>query len=395
MTAYGHEYSQHGSRQQPPFLPSLIESQPQDEEENTDSAHVHRSRGKRLRPPVQRQLRHVFLSVFLEQFGRLRLLGIYSLCRCPSVKIRNHHIGKFFPAITPGGGVIQIQSLGGAAVPGQLRPATHGFRGVLGQRQQFVHIGGNPRQAQHQQQGRCRQEPPPSPVPNHMHQLCHGVQQHHNGQIVSDLLMIGLHLHTQGQAKERRPQEGPKEIPGQAGDDGACHGRLRPAICMPVGIHQRGQNPGHEGYGLHLGVVAYLDNLEIIAAEGYGYGAAYGQRPADTKGQKQQKSPQQRHKQVSSRSFARKKKVIQHLRVIAVVSRGNGSCGHSAKHGIGPIGGIVRMLFVPAFHLMRHAHVTGDVALVHNLSVQHLGYKTVAERQEKGQDTEGDTYLFK
>ena len=62
------------------------------------------------------------------------------------------------------------------------------------------------------------------------------------------------------------------------------------ATATAVGIDYCCEDPGHEGYCLHLGVVAYLDYLEVIAAEGYGYGAAYCYRPTYSEGKEKQKS---------------------------------------------------------------------------------------------------------
>ena len=77
-----------------------------------------------------------------------------------------------------------------------------------------------------------------------------------------------------------------------------------------VSEHQRSQHPCHERNGLHLGVVANLDNLEIIAAEGYCNGPADGHRPAYAQRQHEQERPQQSNKQIRCGALSKEQKIV-------------------------------------------------------------------------------------
>ena len=283
MAAHGHQDGQDGYSQQPPFLPALIQAQAQDKQENGDGTHIHRPGREGLGTPVQRQCLGGFLQVFLtrpaQQLDGFALVRIHGAGRGSAVEIRNHQVGQFLPAIAPGSGVIQVQALGVSAVLGQFGPAAHGIGRIFGQRQQLVHVGGDARAAQHQQQGRCHQERLPLLAADGLHQFHHPVSQHHDGQVVGNLLVVGLDLQAQRQAEK----------------DGAKQ-RLPVRLARAIRIHQRRQHPRHKGDGLHLGVVAYLDDLEIVTAERHGDGPANGQGHAYTHCQEQQESAQQSDK---------------------------------------------------------------------------------------------------
>ena len=82
---------------------------------------------------------------------------------------------------------------------------------------------------------------------------------------------------------------------------------------ITIRINQRRQHPRHKGNCLHFGVVSNLDYLEIVTAEGHGYCAAYGHRPAYAKGQEQQERTKQCDKQICGRALASKKRIINPL----------------------------------------------------------------------------------
>ena len=386
MAAYGHEDSQDCRRQEPPFLAPPVQAQAQHKEKQRDGAHVHGSGGKRLRAPVHRQLFGHLLEVLLprlaQQLDGGRFLRIHRSGRCPAVEVGNHQVGKLFPAVAPRSGIVQIQALCIGAILGQFGAAPHGLRRVFGQRKQLVHIGGDAGAAQHQQQERCHEKRLPGLCPDGMNQLHQRIQQHHNGQIVGNLLVVGLDLHAQRQAEKGGTEKG---FPGL---------RAGFRTTRTIGINQRRQHPGHEGDGLHLGIVPHLDNLEIVAAEGDGHGAAQGNRPIHPQCQEQQEGPQQRNEQVGGRPLSGEEPVVNPLGVIPLVLRGNGRGGHSAEHGIRPVGGVVRVGLVPLGHLMRHAHIAGNVALVHDFTVQNLRHKTVTQRQEQGDGAQADGDIF-
>ena len=238
-----------------------------------------------------------------------------------------------------------------------------------------------------------------------MDQFHQRIQQHDDGQIIGDLLVVGFDLQAQGQAEEGGPQHCfRKSAPEERGFSGCicpyrvAKRRIRRNLFPPegaaIGEHHGGQHPGHEGDGLHLGVVSHLDNLEVIAAEGDGYGPAYGHRQAYPEGQHQEKSTQQRDEQVSGRTFSDKKQVVDGLRPVSAVLGRDGRGGHAAEHGICPVCGVVRMCLVPLVHLVRHPDITGYVALVHNLTLQHLRHESITQGKEQGHDARSDSYLF-
>ena len=53
------------------------------------------------------------------------------------------------------------------------------------------------------------------------------------------------------------------------------------------------------------------------------------------------------------------------------------------------------MGLVPFAHLVRHAQITGNIALIHNLSLEHLRYKTVTQRQEQRHNAQGNAQFLK
>ena len=187
--------------------------------------------------------------------------------------------------------------------------------------------------------------------------------------------MVGLDLQGKRKAEKGGAQEG---FP--------AFGTIR--------VHQRGEDPGHEGDGLHLGVVTHLDNLEVVAAEGHGNGPAQGDGPVHPQREEQQKRPQQSNEQVRGRPFSHQEQLVQPLGVVPFVLCRYRRGGHAPEHGIRPVRGIVRVRGVPLTHLVRHAHKAGDVALVHNFTVQHLRHKSVAQRQENGNHTQANGYIL-
>ena len=216
-----------------------------------------------------------------------------------------------------------------------------------------------------------------------MDQLYQSIDEHHKGQVVRDLLVVGLNLETERKAEEGCAQ---KRFPY------GFFASLR--MTRTVSVNQRRQHPGHEGDGLHLGVVAHLDNLEVVAAEGHGDGASYGHGPADAQGKKQQEGAQQAYEYPRSRTLACKEQLVERLRIVSAVLGGDGRGGHAAEHGVCPVGWIVRVGLVPLAHLMRHAHIAGNVALVHYLAVQNLRHKTVTQGQKQGHDAQGKGYFL-
>ena len=251
------------------------------------------------------------------------------------------------------------------------------MRGIFRQRKELVHIGRDPHAAHNEKQGR-RNEEPADPVlvfRQYVNQFHQRIQQHQDREIVRDLLMVRLDLQAQRHPEEHGPEERFRQPPALP---------LRAAIR----VHQRRQHPREEGDRLHFGVVAHLDDLEIVRAERHGHGTAERQRPADSEGEHQQEGSQQGDEQVSRRALSGKQQIINGLRIISAVLRGDGRRGHPAEHGIRPIGRVVRMRGIPLAHLVRHPHVARNIALVHDLPVQYLRHEPIAEHEEKDDGAE-------
>ena len=376
MASHGHEDGQNGGHHQPPFPASFVQEQAQHKEEHAYGAHVHGAGGEGLRAPVQRQVLGRFLEValpgFFQELDGFRLVGVHGAGRGAAVEVGDHEVGKLFPAVAPGGGIVQIQALGVGAFLGQFGAAAHGVRRIFGQGQQLVGVGGNARHSQHQQEDRCRQERLPILGFNGMNQFYQGIEDDHDGQVVGNLLMVGLHLHAERQAEEHGSKE------------------AFPSTIGLVRINQRSQHPGHEGDGLHLGVVAHLNNLEVVAAECDGYGTAHRDGQAYAQGQEQQQRTQHSDKEPGGRTFAGEQGLVQRLGIVSAVLGGDGRGGHTAEHGICPVGGVVRVGLIPLAHFVGHAHITGNIALVHYFSFQHLRHKAVTEGQEQHNNAQGN-----
>ena len=119
--------------------------------------------------------------------------------------------------------------------------------------------------------------------------------------------MVGFDLHAKGQAEEGSAKYGVIVTPSAAS---VSHITIRINKCC--------QHPRHKGYCLHFGIVAYLDYLEIVTAEGHGYCAANGHRPAYAQGQEQQERTKQSDKQICGRALACKQRIINPLRQISL-----------------------------------------------------------------------------
>ena len=92
--------------------------------------------------------------------------------------------------------------------------------------------------------------------------------------------MVGLYLKTDGKTEQCGPQQGLRQF-------------FR--YCGFIGEHQRRQHPGHQRDGLHLGIVAYLDYLEIERAEGDGHRTSRGDQGIHPEREQQQEASQHRH----------------------------------------------------------------------------------------------------
>ena len=202
--------------------------------------------------------------------------------------------------------------------------------------------------------------------------------------------MVGFDLETQCKPEQGGSQQG---FPQPA----AGFFLLQTAFsfqCGPIGIDQGGQHPRQEGDGLHLGVVAHLDNLDIIGTEGHRHRSAQGQDALDSQAQHEQEGAQQRNEQIGGRPFAGEQEIIDLLRPVALARGADGGCGHAAEHGVRPGRRVIGMCFVPLRHLVRHADIAGDVALVYDFAGQDLRHEAVCQDQKQGYRPHESKYLF-
>ena len=193
--------------------------------------------------------------------------------------------------------------------------------------------------------------------------------------------MVGLDLETY----EEREHRGTEGAPGQ------------PSLLLErgvVGIDQCGEHPGQEGYGLHLGIMAHLDYLQVVGAEGHGHGAADRHQRMHSEGEHQQPGAQHRDEQVGRRSAPGEQEIVDLLGPVAVGGRVDGGGGHAAEHGFRPGGGIVGMGSVPVHHLLRHALPARDVALVDYLAVEHLRHVGIGQDKHSENGAQIKQYLL-
>ena len=290
MAAQCEQHGEHRARHDPPFLLAPEGEQAQHEQEDGDGAHVHRPGREGLRAPVERKVLREFLEVGLSRpLEQVVGLGVFRIDRPggrAAVEIGDQQVGKFLPAVGPGRGVVEVEALGTRAAFGGLgAAAAHGVRRVFHRRQELGGVGGDARDTQDQQERRSGEEAAPEALlPDRYHQH-DDVDQDQQREVVGDLRVVGLDLEAQRQAEQRRPEDGARQptiFPGRGGSclrsavaSRPCPGeRLRGGTAAPglpttvddsqslvVGEDQRGEHPGQEGQGLHLRVVADLDDL--------------------------------------------------------------------------------------------------------------------------------------
>ena len=98
----------------PPFIASLAEDETEDEKENGDCSHIHRTCCKRLRTPVERHVLHglsqIRLTCPLEQLCGLRVHGKFS-GRRTSVEVRDEQVWHFLYAVRPCCGISEVKAL--------------------------------------------------------------------------------------------------------------------------------------------------------------------------------------------------------------------------------------------------------------------------------------------
>ena len=132
--------------------------------------------------------------------------------------------------------------------------------------------------------------------------------------------MVGLDLETQRKGEEHSPEYGLRK-PFAAF-----------AHCRAIGIDHSGEHPGEIGYGLHLGVVAHLDNLHIVGTEGYGYGTSYGRNDACSEREEEQEASEKSNEEIGGGTFSREQEIVQPFGPVSIIVI-HGACGgHSGEH---------------------------------------------------------------
>ena len=378
--------------QQPPFLPPVIQQQAEQEEEDGDGAHVHRAGRERLRTPVEGQRLGDFVRIPLsgpgEELHRRGFVRVDAARRRAPVEVRDHQVRQLLPAVRPRRGIVELQAAPADFLPvrrGEFGSAAHRVFRIFIQRGERHGIRADAHEPDRQQQAGSRGETAETAaalrVCKQPDQFGHGIDQDDEGQVIRDLLVVGLDLQAERQGEQHRPEQRLEQP-------------LRTAIPrFPVGVDQRGQHPGEEGQGLHLGIVSHLDDLQVVGAERNGHGADDGGNEVHPQGEHQQESPQQAEEEPGRRPLARQQDLFQGGGPVAGGGGMERGDGHPAEHRIGPQGGIVRMRSVEFLHLVGHAHIAGNVALVHDLPAQHAGDEPVGEHQEEGDDAQREAGL--
>ena len=114
MIAHRQQYRQQRRPENPPALLAFQAEESQQEQEDADGSQIHRSRREGLRPVVgvnsvvisQMRWRELVLLQRFRGFSVRRQRG-----RSAAVVVRNHQVRQFLPAVAPGGGVRQVQTL--------------------------------------------------------------------------------------------------------------------------------------------------------------------------------------------------------------------------------------------------------------------------------------------
>ena len=215
MVANCEQHGKQAHRDYPPLVPAAAQNQTEQEEEDGDSAYVHRAGGKRLRAPIERQvladLAGITLAGLTQELVGFRVIRVDRAARRAAVEVRNHQVRQLLPSVGPGGRVVELQALGAVAARLGGAAAAHRIRGVLHCRQELDGVGRDSGAAQHEQQARSGKEAadhrPPVLGNQQPYQQGKGVEQEHYRQIVGDLGVVGLDLKAYGQAEKGRTEQ--------------------------------------------------------------------------------------------------------------------------------------------------------------------------------------------
>ena len=292
------EHGQDGGGEKPPFLLPLVEEQAQQEKEHRYRPHVHRAGSERLGAPVERKmLCHlvcIALSRLAEKLDHFRLPGIHRSGGRAPVEIRYHEVGQFLPAVRPGCGIVQLEAVGVDGLPFGMRKlgtSPHRVGRIFIQRGKGDRIGAYSEKADDQKEAGSGEEAAglvPRFLAGHEGQeKPDHIDRYHQGEIIGDLLMVGLDLETQGQAEEHCPQKGLGKpfTPCRRGF------AVQVLDCRLISEYERSQDPGKEGKGLHLRVVPHLDDLEVVGTERNRNRTDYRHKDVDSEGKHQEEGP--------------------------------------------------------------------------------------------------------
>ena len=260
--------------------------------------------------------------------------------------------------------------------------ATHCVWGVLICRNQLVCICCNAHASDDKQESRSNEEVLQKgsflAICTQINELSDGIGEYHDCKVICDLRMVGLYLETQSKSEEGRSKnrfwqpllpaltEGPQSHP--VCEDDSC------------------KNPREIGDSLHLGVMSHLDDLHVVRAESDGDGACNSNQFACAERQHQEETSDERDEQVTCRAASCQKEIINRICPVPFkrVNRSGGR--HASEHGVGPCGRVFRVSRIVGHSLVRHTFPRCDIALVDDLSIQHLRSETVCRNDEQQED---------
>ena len=381
MVAPRQEHCYYSCCKYPPFLAALAEDETEHEEEDGDGSHIHRTRGERLRSPVERHLfqglAKVRLTVSFKEFSCLRI-HIQLTSRRSSVEVRNEEVWHFIDTVRPCCGIVKVKTFGvmAVAVGGKFRAASHGVWSVLVCRDEFVGVGCDTDASDDQKQCRGCEEIPELCllVLPYVDQQRDCIYEYYNGKVICDLDVVCLDLHAEGECEENSSEDGLRQ-PFLAGE------------CRPVCEYDSGENPREEGDRLHLCVVADLDDLHVVCAEGNGDSSCDCKHLAHSHRDHQKESSKEGYKEVASRTLSEHDEFVERFCPVSFKVVCNSGGRHSSEHRSGPCGRIVRVRLIMFKGFMRHSFPSRDIALINDLSVQYLRYETVCYSRQKEYDT--------
>ena len=234
------------------------------------------------------------------------------------------------------------------------------------------------------------------------HEIHYGIEENDDGKIIRYLRVVRLDLETEREGEKYGAEHRPGQPSFPAGllcvsVPRSCIAPfpvLQPCHCAPVCEDYSGQHPRHESDCLHLGIVPHLDYLEVVGAEGDGYGSCDCQKPVHPEGKHQQESSYQGNEQEVRGSCARQQGLVDGIGPVSVEFIVHRDCRHSPEHGIGPQGLVIRVCCIVPCHFIGHSLPCGCVRLVEDFPGQHIGYERIRQCEEERTDADVNEYFL-